>query len=702
MSTEIYLSGQKANKESFALPLNSCAVIFAIHYCHLEGVILNFVDDEVCEELQITITHHALHSLNINFITQNEVPSLVNVCSLPVLVTSNSNLIRSGLCNVIRQIIMVAHSLYPKEDFKDLLGFRGGSLKACAEVSSWTKLCELEFPEAIMSVITQGRLIKSNLVHNGKLEAEDSIELSLTKEIVILEQHLYRPPRIHNDDKMKRHLIQRVLDTWSDPVTRSDDSDVSSNIRICQRSGPVTGELLQPHAVIRFKIPVNNVGKCNGDETVSSEMKFFPRSDKCNGDHKCNGDNNVNNSKDVEETLQRLMNKMRIDDIILDHLYVEGIEMTVADLMLFVFTYHFIESIDFQFNSLKIYLPKLCAWFQNMTKMPKLKVAALQYGCCLEIFNQHFEFPNIYIYKFILPEVLQKDTDEDENEEESELQRRTRSKYRALKPELARVLKIIKEAIIEPIVGEHPCGTDITLPWSELPRAIHPHEGGLPEKRALKKCQQLENLVTAIRKIAQPGQTIVDFCSGGGHLGIIVASLIPYCKVFLIENKEESLLIAKSRVDKLQLNNVTLYQCNLGYFHGKFDVGTCLHACGVATDMVLQKCLDSKAAFVVCPCCYGAVQNTHLISYPRSQLFQKANISDKDLLTLGHAADQTEVKTTLEQQGRYCMDLVDTDRLQYASEHGYDVILCSLVPQTCTPKNNLLIGTLPTNTAISS
>lgn len=43
--------------------------------------------------------------------------------------------------------------------------------------------------------------------------------------------------------------------------------------------------------------------------------------------------------------------------------------------------------------------------------------------------------------------------------------------------------------------------------------------------------------------------------------------------------------------------------------------------------------------------------------------------------------------------GRYCMNLVDTDRLAYTEEKGYDVILCSLQPLTCTPKNNLLIGT---------
>ena len=72
-----------------------------------------------------------------------------------------------------------------------------------------------------------------------------------------------------------------------------------------------------------------------------------------------------------------------------------------------------------------------------------------------------------------------------------------------------------------------------------------------------------------------------------------------------------------------------IFQCNLGYFKGDFDVGVCLHACGVATDMVLQQCIDRKASFVLCPCCYGSIQNTHLINYPRSQYYRKAGFTDK-------------------------------------------------------------------------
>ena len=39
------------------------------------------------------------------------------------------------------------------------------------------------------------------------------------------------------------------------------------------------------------------------------------------------------------------------------------------------------------------------------------------------------------------------------------------------------------------------------------------------------------------------------------------------------------------------------------------------------------------------------------------------------------------------------MNLVDTDRARLAIENGYSVTLCSLKPLSCTPKNNILIGT---------
>ncbi|CAN8208994.1 unnamed protein product [Coccothraustes coccothraustes] len=135
--------------------------------------------------------------------------------------------------------------------------------------------------------------------------------------------------------------------------------------------------------------------------------------------------------------------------------------------------------------------------------------------------------------------------------------------------------------------------------------------------RALRKQQQLNNLVAAVTKLAKPGDLIVDFCSGGGHVGIVLAYMMPSCQVVLIENKELSLIRAKDRSDELGLNNIWFIQANLDYFNGTFNIGVALHACGVATDMVIEHCLRARAAFVISPCCYGFIQNTLKFKYPR-------------------------------------------------------------------------------------
>lgn len=42
-----------------------------------------------------------------------------------------------------------------------------------------------------------------------------------------------------------------------------------------------------------------------------------------------------------------------------------------------------------------------------------------------------------------------------------------------------------------------------------------------------------------------------------------------------------------------------------------------LHACGVATDMVMERCIQAGAAFVVSPCCYGFIQNAVKFTFPK-------------------------------------------------------------------------------------
>lgn len=71
---------------------------------------------------------------------------------------------------------------------------------------------------------------------------------------------------------------------------------------------------------------------------------------------------------------------------------------------------------------------------------------------------------------------------------------------------------------------------------------------------------------------------------------------------------------------------------------------------------------------------------------------------------MSHCSDQTHdaknvknINLELAQQGYFCMDVIDTDRLQKARELGYMTQLKRLYPESCTLKNRLLVGIHPKN-----
>lgn len=673
MLTKVYLSGSRQDSNTISVPLSSSSILFVACYCCPDDLEFVFVNDGFNRSQSVNVCLDALDGFRFQFIEDSENDQ---ECVLPVVVIEGSSLIRSGLCCTIRQIISIRHTQKPNEEYKELLGFRGGSLKACAEVSGWTKLCEVELPNTISVLISYVR----NLPSASKGD-NSQFTVDLPEDVMKLEWHFQKPPRIHNDDKLKRKLA----------TTFHKEAD-SFNFQTDLSQFKFEREIQNPHHVLKYRINPKSVQSkslhseegtdCQNQDTsykCSSESKLDKCEDTCDG---ING-STFSNVDDLSSFLKTLT----LFDIDLVHQYSEGISITVADLILFTYIYQLLESLSFNKSCLTQNLPNIIKWFDHMYSLPKIQAASRLCKHDINRFKSNGSLEKQFDLKFRIPDKLEEQIDDDE----MELSRRCRAKYRAIKPDVAATLDKIKAGQIQVEIGTHPKGDNVEIEWDTLPQAVSPGND-LPNKRVKRKCQQVENLVTAVMEIAKPGDKIVDYCSGGGHVGIVIAYLLPDCKVYLIENKEESLTRAKARIDKLNLSNVTLFQCNMDYFKGKFDIGVCLHACGVATDMVLQQCLNHNAAFVICPCCYGGVQNTHLITYPRSNLFKNAKITSKDYLTLGHAADQTEFNIALEEQGKYCMNLVDTDRASQARERGYTVTLCGLKPLICTPKNNLLIG----------
>ena len=189
-------------------------------------------------------------------------------------------------------------------------------------------------------------------------------------------------------------------------------------------------------------------------------------------------------------------------------------------------------------------------------------------------------------------------------------------------------------------------------------------------------------------------------------MGIVLAHLLPDIKVVMIDSKVESMLRARQRVKELGLRNTVLMQGNLEYFFGDFQVGTSLHSCGVATDLILDSCIRKLAAFVLSPCCYGAIHHyaetsiqgskwIHTqIGYPRSQRFREAQFEEEDMLVMGSIAERTEwdFQSAKAVAAKRFMGVVDTDRLLFAAEKGYQVTLSTFRPAECSPKNNMITG----------
>ncbi|XP_034939263.1 glutathione S-transferase C-terminal domain-containing protein homolog isoform X2 [Chelonus insularis] len=369
----------------------------------------------------------------------------------------------------------------------------------------------------------------------------------------------------------------------------------------------------------------------------------------------------------------------------LEHCYAEGSFMTLADLIIFI-CFHILFMFLEKEKLFKL-LPLTGKWYNRIRETERIEK-------CLNIFPR--EIKNISATDY-LPPIL---SDHQSLYKSDAKRYKPKSKWFTKQEDVEKSLELSRKIIINSKFTSVTDLNDFQIDWNKIPAEATPEGGLLPLKRLQKKFHQLENLCKPVIKLASPGDVIVDFCSGSGHLGILVAYLLPQCTIVLLENKEISLNRSKERVKKLKMTNIKFFQCNIDYFKGSFNIGMSLHACGVATDLVIQHCLRQSAIFVSCPCCYGSIQDCHHITYPRSNIF-KSKINLRDYLILCHAADQThDEKNIKTKQGYDCMFIIDTDRKLQAEQYNYTVYLTKLTPETCTPKNHLLIG-VPKNKSVN-
>lgn len=365
-----------------------------------------------------------------------------------------------------------------------------------------------------------------------------------------------------------------------------------------------------------------------------------------------------------------------------EHEYVEAMHITLPDIIIFVCMRMLLST--FSSQTIPKLVPLTIKWYDRILADQRMKECI----GCLPAQESH----KLNELQYTLPAVVN----------ECLYNRSPKPGKRYTKQEdIEHSLQLVENMKVSVELDAEPFGAEVDeLNWTDVPYEAKLVNRHVSATRRNRKLEQVQNLYKAVLKLAKDGDTIVDFCSGSGHLGILIAHLLPRCKVILMENKDVSMTLARQRVEKLRLTNVRLCYGNFNYFKLNFDIGMSLHACGVATDLVIQSCIEKNAIFVCCPCCYGSVQDCHRLTYPRSDIFKK-HLGGREYLFLSHGADQTHHQYSNEQnvktaQGYRCMTNVDTDRKLYAEQFGYKVHLGQLIPPTCTPKNYLLVG-IPTN-----
>ncbi|XP_053885432.1 glutathione S-transferase C-terminal domain-containing protein [Malaclemys terrapin pileata] len=612
--------------EDCIFPLHTSISLFLLSYCDckLFKVFLVPASDSTDDQL---FGKAQPDDLEVHFISRCQLPLVVQSCCLPAIVEENGKFCRAGLSVVLRHIIQKTYEVDPsKKLVLELLGFKKTCLKACAEVSQWTRLCEISIPQAVESL----------------LNASPDQCQAIPPEVLLLEKKLGEPVRVHNDDKIRRQKLQqqKAGDKTAAPALAK---------RATKNLSPEEG------TIVEIK---------DQEESASLELK-------------------VAFSKLVVQEIPATTNrepshirKTKTSDLPpLEHVFAEGLYFTLADVVLLPCIHQFLVFIK-KHNKKLLDLPLISSWYNRVQEVLGVKSAAAKCNMLFLQFPDLPSFPDEQLRDFY--------TIPDDLEEEHE-------DYQFIGGPRPTMTKLM-ESGIEAKFSPHPCPR-WTLDWNSLPAAVSPGEGKMSSDRALRKQQQLNNLVSMVTKLSKPGDVVVDFCSGGGHVGIVLAHMLPSCQVVLIENKELSLVRAKDRSDELGLQNIWFVQANLDYFKGTFNIGVALHACGVATDMVIEHCIKAHAAFVICPCCYGFIQNTVKFTFPRSHRFKEV-LSYKEHMILCRFADQTAVQLPPERRliGKHCMGLVDLDRAWAAEGCNYSVQVMSMEPESCSPKNNMVVG----------
>ena len=240
--------------------------------------------------------------------------------------------------------------------------------------------------------------------------------------------------------------------------------------------------------------------------------------------------------------------------------------------------------------------------------------------------------------------------------------------------------------------------------WSQVPFSCTAKGGRLPKERIHRKTIQIENMIELcivflnhLTKITGLGKVrVVEFCAGSGFVLLPLAAKFPDVQFVLLDWKEPSVQIGRERIREASLNNVDIFVGDVRSYNEGFHLGIALHACGFASDLCLQSCISSGAAFVCAPCCIGKIL---LFRHEGLSLAFKTSMNKEDFKHLVKAGDfGHSIEEVLSHGDEVCSSrrkaksYVEEDRRLFALENKYNSYITTMFPKGSTPKDDIIVG----------
>ena len=214
---------------------------------------------------------------------------------------------------------------------------------------------------------------------------------------------------------------------------------------------------------------------------------------------------------------------------------------------------------------------------------------------------------------------------------------------------------------------------DLSLVEAALKRFYLAADSAL-RREDLKKAREVTALLGELARIRPKRRgLLIDAAAGHGYVGLLAAELLGFDQVTLLESSPERLERAERVARAIGRAGVEVKAGDVSsptVWPNRCDVVVGLHACGAASDAILDRSLAAETRWLLLvPCCYGEA----------IPFFAAA----------GALADRTGIARQSEVRRRFVQAAIDSQRVLRLEAAGYEVTVVPLLPPTVTPHNLL-------------